>query len=262
MNHEATAAVGTRQRTRRAILDAMVDVIMEADGIGFSVQAVADRAGVTHRTIYNHFPTREALCDAFSDYVDGLLEASSGARAPTWSLASLPQLAEDLYRTLALRDRHARAYVMLMIGNRRPMSAWRHRSLMAEKLIAREQSGRTPLTPRQLTAVIRLFVSTMGWHLLTEQCGLSTNEAAAASAWATRTLLDAAIGKPGPAKAGRHVSPSPRAGRQVSPAPRAGRQVSPAPRAGRQVSPAPRAGRHVSSSPSKGGANATRRRRN
>jgi hypothetical protein len=40
-----------------------------------------------------------------------------------------------------------------------------------------------------------MFVSTMGWHLLTEQCGLSTDEAAAASAWATRTLLDAAIAK-------------------------------------------------------------------
>ena len=189
------AAGTTRQRTRRAILEAMVDVIMETDGIGFSVQAVAERAGVTHRTIYNHFPTREALCDAFSDYVDGLLVASSGAPEPTGSLASIPLLVEDLYRTLALRDRHARAYVMLMIGNRRPMSAWRKRSLMAEKLIAREQSGRIPLTPRQVTAVIRMFVSTMGWHLLTEQCGLSTDEAAAASAWATRTLIDAAIGK-------------------------------------------------------------------
>jgi AcrR family transcriptional regulator len=186
----------TRQRTRRAILEAMVDVIMETDGIGFSVQAVADRAGVTHRTIYNHFPTREALCDAFSDYVDELLMAGSGASSePTWSLATLPQLAEELYRALALRDRHARAYVMLMIGTRRPMSSWRKRSLMAEKLIAREQSGGTPLTPRQVTAVIRMFVSTMGWHLLTEQCGLSTDEAAAASAWATRTVLEAAIGK-------------------------------------------------------------------
>src|SRR5262245_6305129 len=185
----------TRQRTRRAILEAMVDVIMETDGIGFSVQAVAHRAGVTHRTIYNHFPTRQALCDAFSDHVDELLEATAGVPEPTWSLASLPLLVEGLYRTLALRDRHARAYVMLMIGNRRPMSAWRKRSLMAEKLIAREQSGRVPLTPRQVTAVVRMFASTMGWHLLTEQCGLSTDEAAAASAWATRTLLDAATGR-------------------------------------------------------------------
>ena len=193
---KSKASGSTRQRTRRAILEAMVDVIMETEGIGFSVQVVADRAGVTHRTIYNHFPTREALCDAFSDYVDELLGASAGwTEEPAWSLVSLPMIVEGLYQTLALRDRHARAYVMLMIGNRRPMSAWRKRSLMAEKLIAREQSGQVPLTPRQVTAVIRMFVSTMGWHLLTEQCGLSTGEAAAASAWATRTLLDAAIDK-------------------------------------------------------------------
>jgi AcrR family transcriptional regulator len=150
---------------------------------------------VTHRTIYNHFPTRQALCDAFSDYADELLGASAGlTEEPTWSVAALPEITEGLYRALSSRDRHARAYVMLMIGNRRPPSTWRKRSLMAEKLIAREKSGRTPLTPRQVTAVIRMFVSTMGWHLLTEQCGLSTDEAAEASAWATRTLLDAAIG--------------------------------------------------------------------
>src|SRR5262245_5486480 len=101
MKSKATA--GTRQRTRRAILEAMVDVIMETDGIGFSVQAVADRAGVTHRTIYNHFPTREALCDAFADYVDELLEESAGRPAPTMALASLPVVVEGLYRTLALR---------------------------------------------------------------------------------------------------------------------------------------------------------------
>jgi hypothetical protein len=76
------------------------------------------------------------------------------------------------------------------------MSAWRKRSLMAEKLVARELSGQTPLTPRQVTAVIRMFASTLGWHLLTEQCGLSSDEAGAAGAWATRTLLDAAIAKP------------------------------------------------------------------
>src|SRR4030095_12883026 len=95
---KSKASAGTRQRTRRAILDAMVDVIMETDGIGFSVQAVADRAGVSHRTIYNHFPTRESLCDAFSDYVDELLEASSGAGAGAASLAPLALRVGDLCR--------------------------------------------------------------------------------------------------------------------------------------------------------------------
>jgi hypothetical protein len=113
---------------------------------------------------------------------------------------------EGLYRTLALRDRYVRASVMLMLGNRRPMKAWRNRTRTAEKLIARELAGRTPLTPRQVAATIRMFVSSMGWHLLTEQCGLSTEEAAAASAWATRTLLEAATARRTPKRTARPSS--------------------------------------------------------
>jgi len=186
----------SRQRTRRAILEAMADVITDTNGIGFSVQAVADRAGVTHRTIYNYFPTREELCEAFSEYVDELLASAGRLTEPlAISIASLPAVVEELYRTLALRDRYVRASVMLMLGNRRPMKAWRGRTNALEKEIARGAVGPTPLAPRQAAAAVRMFVSSVGWHVLTEQIGLSTDEAAVTSAWATRTLLEAAIGR-------------------------------------------------------------------
>jgi AcrR family transcriptional regulator len=194
----------SRQRTRRAILEAMADVITETNGIGFSVQAVANRAGVTHRTIYNYYPTREALCEAFSEYVDELLAAAGGLTVPpAISLASLPAVAEELYRTLELRDRYVRASVMLMLGNRRPMKAWRGRTHTLEKVIADGAGGRPPLAPRQAAAAIRMFVSSVGWHVLTEQIGLSTDEAAATSAWATRTLLEAATGARATARSSR-----------------------------------------------------------
>lgn len=174
----------------------MADVITDTNGTGFSVQAVADRAGVTHRTIYNYFPTREALCEAFSEYVDELLASAGRLTEPlAISIASLPAVVEELYRTLALRDRYVRASVMLMLGNRRPMKAWRGRTNALEKEIARGAVGPTPLAPRQAAAAVRMFVSSVGWHVLTEQIGLSTDEAAVTSAWATRTLLEAAIGR-------------------------------------------------------------------
>ena len=201
---KSATSSGSRQRTRRAILEAMADVITETNGIGFSVQAVANQAGVTHRTIYNYFPTREALCEAFSEYVDESLASAGGlAEPPAISIASLPALVEDLYRTLELRQRYVRASVMLMLGNRRPMKAWRGRTHALEKEIARGAGGRTPLPPRQAAAAVRMFVSSVGWHVLTEQIGLSTEEAAATSAWATRTLLEAATG-------GRAATPSSR----------------------------------------------------
>jgi AcrR family transcriptional regulator len=187
---------GVRQRTRRAILEALADVIIETEGIGFSVQTVADRAGVTHRTIYNHFPTRDALCEAFAEYVDELLGAPGLRPEFGLTLDSLPAMVITLYEILDERERYVRASVMLMIANRQPMASWRKRTKLFEALVARHASNRTALTPRQITAAVRMFASSMGWHLLTEQCGLTTGEAAAASEWATRTLLDAATGTP------------------------------------------------------------------
>lgn len=52
------------QATRRAILQAGVDLLLEREDDGFTVQEVADRAGLTHRTVYRYFPTRQELMAA------------------------------------------------------------------------------------------------------------------------------------------------------------------------------------------------------
>lgn len=199
-----TAISNSRDRTRRAILEAVADVIMDGQGVGFSIQAVADRAGVTHRTVYNHFPTRDALCEAYSAYVDDLLVASGGPIPPsTPPLETFPDLTSGLYKVLAQRERHVRAYVMLMLGNRRPLETWKKRSDAYEKLLAREAGDDATIPPKLAAAAVRMFMSSMGWHLLTEQCGLSTDEAAATSRWAIRVLIDGAVGRRSP------KSPSP-----------------------------------------------------
>ena len=73
--------VSRRAQTRRAILDALAAVITETGGLGFSVQQVAERAGVTHRTVYNHFPTRDALNDALAEHVEDVM-GRGGYRQP------------------------------------------------------------------------------------------------------------------------------------------------------------------------------------
>lgn len=52
------------ESTRSAILAASADLFLAREGAAFSVQEVADRAGVTHRTVYRHFPTRADLLTA------------------------------------------------------------------------------------------------------------------------------------------------------------------------------------------------------
>lgn len=185
----------SRQSTRSAILEALAEVIVESGGVGFSVQAVADKAGVTHRTVYNHFPTRDALCEAFADYVDESLAEVAEPIDPLLTREKLPEAPGQLYRTLQLRDRNVRAGVMLMIANRRPTTTWRERSAALEQIVATNPRADAP-SPRLVAAAMRLFLSSIGWHLLTEQCGLTTEEAAEAGTWASRILLDAAVTTP------------------------------------------------------------------
>ena len=60
-----------KARTRRALLDAALEVLAE-QGEGFSTVEIATRAGVSHGTVYNYFPDRDGLIAAL---VADLVEA-------------------------------------------------------------------------------------------------------------------------------------------------------------------------------------------
>src|SRR5262249_58565582 len=55
-------------QTRERIVAAAAAILGTAEGIsGFSLQAVADKAGVTRLTVYNQFGSRKALLEAVFD---------------------------------------------------------------------------------------------------------------------------------------------------------------------------------------------------
>lgn len=49
-------------RAHRAVLEAVIHLLGERGFTGTSVEAVADRAGVSKATIYRHWSSKEALC--------------------------------------------------------------------------------------------------------------------------------------------------------------------------------------------------------
>src|SRR5262249_62227896 len=55
-------------KTRQCIVAAAAAILGTAEGIsGFSLQAVAEKAGVTRLTVYNQFGSRRALLEAVFD---------------------------------------------------------------------------------------------------------------------------------------------------------------------------------------------------
>jgi len=60
MEHRSAATAATRQR----IIEAALEEVAAADGEPITLQAVADRADLSLRTLYNHFRNRETLLGA------------------------------------------------------------------------------------------------------------------------------------------------------------------------------------------------------
>lgn len=80
--------------TRQAIVDAGVELLLERRNDGFTVQEVADRAGLTHRTVYRYFPTRqELLAAAARSLAPGLDDFRNVSTVQEWLDALEPHLA-------------------------------------------------------------------------------------------------------------------------------------------------------------------------
>ncbi len=74
------------QATRERVLDALYALMAEAGEAGdITTEAIATRAGVQRRTLFRHFPTRDALFAAFWPWINARLGAHpSPRRWPIW----------------------------------------------------------------------------------------------------------------------------------------------------------------------------------
>lgn len=113
----ATSGGAKRERTQSQLLHAAVQVISERGLAGATMQQVAQAAGVTTATLYNHFSTKEALVqrlaatlagtlcrainDSYGHITDGAERMAIGQRryvrlaadSPAWTLLLLDVMA-------------------------------------------------------------------------------------------------------------------------------------------------------------------------
>jgi TetR/AcrR family transcriptional regulator, regulator of autoinduction and epiphytic fitness len=93
-------------RKRAAVIAAAIEEFLAAGFDATSMDRVAARAGVSKRTVYNHFPSKEAL---FAAILRQLWDASDAGEAPTYS-PSQPlraQLLQLLLKKLSLLNDEA-----------------------------------------------------------------------------------------------------------------------------------------------------------
>jgi AcrR family transcriptional regulator len=156
----------------------------------FSVQKVAEEAGVSHRTIYRYFPSRQELLDAFTDWMEDTV-------APVPPI--MPTVAEDVATTVrqafARFDRHAPYFRAGLILANRGEPIQPHRQKDRDRMVREAlKELLEPLDEEQaeaVYAVLRHLVGAHTWHVLHDRFELRDGHAGEAVAWAAEVLLDA-----------------------------------------------------------------------
>lgn len=174
--------------TREMILDGLRSLILENPDAPVSFDALAARSGVNRRTIFRHFPTKEALLEAFWANVNGEL----GPRFWPESEADLTALPPDLFAALdsigpIVRAAHASgaAREMRLQANDERQAAFR-------TALADVQANLPPDRARQLEAAVQLLFSATAWMTMKDTWNLDGRQAGEAAAWAIDALIRAA----------------------------------------------------------------------
>lgn len=173
--------------TRNRILGALAEVVLEGGLSDFSVQGVADRCGVSHRTVYRHFPTRESMLDGLVEQMADAMAAAGGA-AQVETVDDLPRAVARNFAMFTDHEALAKAAVRFSVGTATENQDRRQRTDAVSTAVG--QLGLADDDARLVTGVLRHLSSSRTWLLLRE-AGLDALDTTAAAAWAIEALIAA-----------------------------------------------------------------------
>ena len=192
-------------RTRRRIVDAVVAITSSDHPAALTVPAVSELAGVSVRTVYRHFPTKEALLDSLQEI--GGRAVTELALARHVALDELGALLRQTWNALVPLEPTLRAQHLTPAGReaRARRIAWRRVQL--SETIAPALAGLDPVSADRLLGLVETLVSSATLFELTAQ-GLDADQAADTAMWAVHAALDRAVAD-GHVGSGTATAPSP-----------------------------------------------------
>jgi AcrR family transcriptional regulator len=189
------------QETQDRILRAVGQWMQQNPGTEFTLDVIALRAGIERRTLFRHFPTKEALLAAFWRWINHRV----APRALPGSLAELIAAPAEVFAAFDAEEGLIRASLHTQAG----------REMRLAEVPARRQAFRDALRGmnapasaadrRHLECITHALFSAAAWEAMRDYAGVSGREAGAAVSWALRVLTDA-VGH------GAASRPAPRAG--------------------------------------------------
>lgn len=162
----------------------MVEQLVDTGALEFSTFELARRANVSARTIYRHFPTREALFDALSE----LVNARVGFQEYPTTFAGAKELARQLFQAFDRNKPLILAQLETRKGREFRTHARQARTHAVAKAVDASAPHVDPVRRRACTAAIMCLLSSDAWLRLQASMGMDGEESGDAVAWAIGAL--------------------------------------------------------------------------
>jgi AcrR family transcriptional regulator len=170
--------------TRERILSAFVDELA-AGRDDFAVGRVAERAGVSVRTVYQHFPNREAQVEAVAAWI----EAQLGPDELPAKLADMPAYSRRRSEAFWAHERIMRAQLAAGVASEVRRRRRRRREAAIEAAVGK--SGLRGERLARAAALMKLLISAPFGLPLHDQYGLAREEATRAMEWLVELVVAA-----------------------------------------------------------------------
>jgi AcrR family transcriptional regulator len=190
------------EQVRASVLEAAVAALEDKPVDDLAMADVAERAGISLRTLYRYFPDRSALLHAAGEHLYGSLGVPFDIAGPDEISSSFL----DAARRLSTRPNLTRALVQTTAGRVARSTARAHRVHAIRVALKPLTDHLDAHTARAASAVIAHLCSAASWVAISDESDLDDTEAQQAVAWAIDTLIQAL--RP-PRKPSRARSPRP-----------------------------------------------------
>jgi AcrR family transcriptional regulator len=174
-----------KDEARTRITDAMAELLAEGR-IDISHDLIAERTGISRRTIYRYFPDKEALFDSVMSRIHVMLGQNVTMAQTEEDLTSM---LHDIYTgfdriapiaTLVRSTPQGRA--LRLAANKRRVAGYTAAAADAVKTLPEED--------QKLATAMLQVLHTTPWLEMRDMWGLSGDQIARVTGWAMRTLLN------------------------------------------------------------------------
>lgn len=173
-----------RQETAAAIVDAVLELMADAGIDALTMEAVAERSGVSLRTVYRYFPDRGTLLTAAL--------ARHNESVPFEPPTSAEDIAPAYGKVFPHLDEVAAIVQAVLAARIAGTVRWEARSQRIREI----EEALAPICDRlpddereQAIAVIVYLANALAWLSLRDESGLNATSAGTAVSWAIDTLV-------------------------------------------------------------------------